>query len=854
MDNPVIPGYVFPDTPLFRQYLSLRDQIGNALLLFRLGDFYELFGDQAERASKILGLTLTTRERNRPNPLPMCGIPARSLDLYLPRLIYQGHAVAIAEQTSSDPEGEGLFVREIVRIVTRSTLIEDPALAGGNTKNGISVVKKGALWYGACLDLSDGHLSVFDPKGGAGREEILDWVARKNPEEILIGEESLRPELEEWDATVYSHDNGTDWKEALSPSFLLPPLSEGGEEALGRLIRYVSWHQKSILFHLTGAVVESPNEILVLDRSTLRHVDLLPNPDEKKRYGSLIEVLDRARTPIGSRMIRSWLLEPDTRLSAIERKHRVIKFFASHPRFPDQIVTILKSIGDFERMLGRIGLRGRSPRDMSGLRESLSSALVLAKLPEWNDLLPDPERTGLLAELGSLYDLLDRALVDEPAVTLGEGPVIRDSFDSALSRYRAIEREGDRTLLEIEGKEREETGIETLRIRYNQVTGYFIEVSKGQVKNVPSHYFRKQILTNVERFTIPELMDFETRINESRNLVVKRELELVDLLRVEILKHAGHLQSLARFVGTVDALCSFYLIGQERGYVLPEFQDAGPIEIQNGRHPVLELRLPPGRFVSNDTRLDPGSFIVLTGPNMAGKSTYMRQVALIQIMGQAGCPVPADRAKMTLVDRILTRVGASDHILEGESTFMVEMKEMSRILNEATVRSLVLLDEVGRGTSTFDGMALAWAISEFLYDRVHCRTLFATHYHELYRLSSRRPDIRNQSVAVTVKEGEITFHHRIVEGHSSRSYGIDVARLAGLPDRVVDRAFEILRFWNQQRLFKDVPDSDDWAPPENSLEMPLFGWKKEESFGATEYDRTGNERRPISLEKPGESA
>jgi DNA mismatch repair protein MutS len=831
MDKSQSSGHSYPDTPLFRQYRSLRDQVGDALLLFRLGDFYELFGDQAERASKILGLTLTTRDRNRPNPLPMCGIPARSLDLYLPRLIYQGHSVAIAEQTSADAEGEGLFAREIVRIVTRSTLIEDPALAGGNTKNGISIAKKGGVWYGACLDLSDGHLSVFDPAGGAGREQILDWIARKNPEEILIGSESLRAEIEEWDATVYP-DDGSDWKSALSPSFLFPVTSAGAEEALGRLIRYVAWHQKSILYHLTGAAVESGKDILVLDRATLRHVDLLPNPDEKKRYGSLIEVLDRAKTPIGSRMVRNWLLEPDTRLEAIERKHKVLTYLSLHPRFPDQLGTILKTIGDFERMLGRIGMKGRSPRDMAGLRESLSSALALIAFPEWDELLPDPAKPELREVLGRLHELLEQALVDEPAVTLGEGPVIRDSFDSILADCRAIEKEGDRALLEIERAEREKTGIETLRIRYNQVTGYFIEVSKGQAKNVPPHYFRKQILTNVERFTIPDLIDFETRINDSRNSVVKREIELVDLLRNRILEHAGYLQQLGRFVGTVDALCSFHIVGQERGYVLPELRESGPVDIRNGRHPVLELRLPSGRFVPNDTVLEAGTFIVLTGPNMAGKSTYMRQVALIQIMAQSGCPVPADHATMPIVDRILTRVGASDHILEGESTFMVEMKEMSRILNEATARSLVLLDEVGRGTSTFDGMALAWSISEFIHDRIRCRTIFATHYHELHRLSHRRPDVRNQSVAVTVKEGKITFHHRIVGGHSSRSYGIDVARLAGIPERVVDRAFEILRFWNQQRLFTSVPDAEEWTPPDNRLEMPLFGWRKDENIGA----------------------
>lgn len=819
-------SHEYPDTPLFRQYRRLREEVIGSLLLFRLGDFYELFGDQAETVSRVLGLTLTTRDRNRPNPLPMCGIPARSLELYLPRLIYHGFSVGIAEQATQESDQEGLFPREIVRIVTRSTLIEDPALSGGNTKNGVTIIREGDFWAGACLDLSDGKLTVFDREGRGEKEDLLDWVARKNPEEIIITDESLRSDLDEWETTFFPFEKVSDWKSFLLPGFHLPALSSAGLQALGLLIGCVAWRQKSMLPHLTGAVLEDGHNVLVLDRATLRHLDLLPNPEEKRKPGSLLEVLDRTKTPMGSRTIRQWLLSPDSGGDLISQRHLVLRYLAEHPRFPDEIVSILKNVGDLERMLGRIGVKGRSPRDLSGLRDSLGSALRLAWMPEWGDFFPDDSRTGILQDLEETRSLLEHALVSDPAVSIGDGQIIQDEFDPDLSQFRRLEREGDQDLLEIERRERDRTGIDNLRLRYNQVTGYFIEVSKGQAKNVPADYFRKQILTNVERFTLPDLIDFETRISQARQSVLKREGEILDSLTASILGEAGKIQYLSRLIGTIDALQSFHAVAKERSYHLPLFREHAPLEIANGRHPVLELRLPASRFVPNNVFLDEGDFIVLTGPNMAGKSTYMRQIALLQIMAQAGAPIPADSATLPLVDRILTRVGASDHILEGESTFMVEMKEMSRILNEATTRSLVLLDEVGRGTSTFDGMALAWSISEFLHDRIRCRTLFATHYHELHRLSERHSRVKNYSVTVTVREEEIFFHHRIVSGHSSRSYGIDVARLAGVPEAVVERAFEILHFWNKQKLFRSVPEGTDWTPPDQEFSMPIFSWNK----------------------------
>ena len=828
MDEPVRSAVTeeFPDTPLFRQYQNLLAEVGSSLLLFRLGDFYELFGEQAETVSRVLGLTLTTRDRNRPNPLPMCGIPARSLDLYLPRLVYEGFSVAIAEQIAQPGETEGLFSRQIVRVVTRATLIEDPALSGGSMKNGLAVAFDGERWAGACLDLTDGTLTVFEPENPEGPDPLLDWVSRKNPEEILVEDPSLASLFEHYHVTPVARERSDGWRDFLPVSFRMPELEARTIRALAMLVGYVAWHQKSLLPHLTGVVLENVAGDLVLDRATLRHLDLFPSGEEKKKPGSLFEVLDRARTPMGSRTLRRWLLSPDATGKKIAVRHSVQRYFADHPRFHDETVSLLKKVGDLERMLGRVGLKGRVPRDIAGIRDSLEWSLEIAVRQEWKSLLPEVLPEGLLPDLLDLRELLKEALVEDPAMVIGEGPVIAGTYDAELQRLRGMEQDGDQELLALENRERERTGIENLRVRYNQVSGYFIEISKGQVKKVPADYFRKQILTNVERFTIPELITFEERVNRARQAVLLREGELLDALRLRILDRAESLQTLARFIGSVDVLQSFHLAGKTFGYCLPDILSEGPFQIRGGRHPVLERRLPPARFVPNDVDLAEGELVILTGPNMAGKSTYMRMIALIQIMAQAGAPVPADMAQVPLADRILTRVGASDHILEGESTFMVEMSEMSRILNEASSRSLVLLDEVGRGTSTFDGMALAWSISEFIHDRIRCRTLFATHYHELHQLAGKRRRVRNLHVSVAVRDRKIIFHHRISPGHSSRSYGVDVARLAGVPEEVVERAFEILRFWDKQKLFRSLPEDDRWEPPEQDFRLPIFTWNR----------------------------
>ncbi len=821
------PDWDYPDTPLFRQYQGLRDQAGDALLFFRLGDFYELFGDQAVEVSRVLGLTLTSRDRNKANRLPMCGLPARSLDLYLPRLVSMGYRIAISEQVEPTGETDGMMSRKIVRIVTRSTLIEDPTLEGGQTKNGVCLARYGDSVAISSLDLSSGHLAVFEPQVTGDMDAILDFMASRSPVEILVADRELSGMLSNIDHLVISAEDRplSSWAKVLPEGFAFPDLTPASDRSLSTLIGYISSLQTGVLHHLTGVSVEKTVGTLLIDRASIRHLDLVPDPDDRKKNGSLLEILDASRSSLGSRMIRKWILAPLSDRDQILRRQRIVRRLDGDPRWSERIGELIGETGDIERILGRIGMKGRVPRDLAGIRDGMDRAIELAKMAEWSDLLPDDRRDDSLEPLSLMVRRLMAALVDDPPVTCGESPVIREGFDRDLDSFRHFEREGDQDLLKIEERERIATGIETLRIRYNQVAGYYIEVTKGQVSKVPGHYFRKQTLTGVERYTLPELLDFERRITESRNMALQREVSLLEELTSMVLSHSSSIMRMAEFVGTVDGLLSFSKVGRKRQYTLPEFSRDGGMAITNGRHPIVDARLPAGSFMPNDTRLEGGTFVLLTGPNMAGKSTYMRQLALIQIMAQMGAPVPADRAELPVVDRVLTRVGANDHILEGDSTFMVEMKEVARVLRDATAKSLVILDEVGRGTATFDGMAIAWAVSEFLHDRIRPLTLFATHYHELHSLAKNGSRFRNQSVSVRIEGGRILFPHRIVEGHSSRSYGIEVARLAGVPGSVIDRAARILDHWNRQKPFKAVLDEALPVPEDTGASMPLFEWK-----------------------------
>ena len=823
-------AFTYPDTPLFRQYLGLRKEAGEAILFFRLGDFFELFGEQAELASRLLGVTLTSRDKSRPDPLPMCGIPAKSLDMYLPKLIHAGYSVAIAEQSNQESDPSGLFPRKIVRTVTRFTLLEDPSREEGAPQNGVAVVRRGEAWGAAVLDLTSGRIAVWTPENPADRDLLLDFLGRKEVRQLVVESSEIAAEFPGIPALVHSRLAPFDLSGSLPPSYRLPELPEVSRDAVRLLFGFLSDYEKTVLGHLRGLVLEGASNSLALDRWTIRHLDILPREgmgQERGRAASLVSLLDRCRTPPGSRMLRSWLLAPEADVNEVLSRHRVIRGFDERPRLSDRVDKVLGGVGDLERILARIAMGNRLHRDLPEFRQSFSSALDLLDVEGLEELFPGYGREfGLRLHTAPLRDLLARAIVDDPPPVLGEGPIIRDEFDEALSGYRRIESEGDRFISSLEERERSRTGVETLRIRYNQVAGYYIEVSKAQAQKMPADYLRKQTLTNSERFTLPELVSFEGSLREARSRVLAREAEILGELGREVLAQREGIHLLSDFVARVDVLLSFFEIGRKMRYALPDFVPEGdPLVIRNGRHPVLEARMAPEPFMPNDTALMAGEFIVLTGPNMAGKSTYMRQVALIVLMAHAGAPVPADEARIPRTDRIIARVGAQDNILEGASTFMVEMQEVARILSSATPQSLVLLDEVGRGTATFDGMAIAWAVSEFIHDRIQSRTFFATHYHELSELARRRERVRNQTVRVSIRQGRPLFEHRIVDGRAEQSYGIEVARLAGLPEEVVGRASEILGFWEGGPK-KTVLPKERTLPPDRDFSMPLFSWKR----------------------------
>ncbi|MHB8369395.1 MAG: DNA mismatch repair protein MutS [Leptospirales bacterium] len=824
------PSSPYPDTPLFRQYLGLRKEAGEALLFFRLGDFFELFGDQAELASKLLGVTLTSRDKNRPDPLPMCGIPAKSLDMYLPKLIHAGYSVAIAEQSTQESDPSGLFPRRIVRTVTRFTLLEDPSREEGAPQNGVALVRRGGAFGAAVLDLTSGRIAVWAPGDATDIDLLRDFIGRKEARQLIVESPEIAGSFPGIPFLVHDRLAPPDLSGSLPPAYRLPELPETSLDAVRLLFGFLSDYEKNILGHLRGVLLEGAESTLALDRWTIRHLDILPREgqgQERGKAASLVALLDRCRTPPGSRMLRSWLLNPDADPRAVLSKHRVIRGFGERPRLSDRVDPVLGAVGDLERILSRLALGNRLHRDLPEFRRSWGAALDLLDVEGLAPLFPEFVRELDLRVTGKpLRDLLERAIVDDPPTVAGEGPVIRDDFDETLSGYRRIESEGDRFIAQLEERERARTGVENLRIRYNQVAGYYIEVSRVQAPKMPGDYLRKQTLTNSERFTLPELVSFEGGLREARSRVLAREAEILEELCRTVLSQRETIHLLSDFVARVDVLLSFFEVGRTMRYVLPEFVEEGAsLEIANGRHPVLEARMAPEPFMPNDTVLVPGEFIVLTGPNMAGKSTYMRQVALIVLMAQAGAPVPADRVLLPPVDRIIARVGAQDNILEGASTFMVEMQEVARILTSTTSKSLVLLDEVGRGTATYDGMAIAWAVSEFIHDRIRSRTLFATHYHELSELAKRRERVRNQTVRVSIREGKPFFEHRIVDGRAEQSYGIEVARLAGLPEEVVGRASEVLGFWEGGAKTTVLPKNRT-LPPDRDFSMPLFSWKK----------------------------
>jgi DNA mismatch repair protein MutS len=795
-------------SPMMEQFYAAKREAAGALLFFRMGDFYELFGEDALVASRALGIALTSRSKGE-DALPMAGVPVRSYESYLLRLVRQGHRVAICEQLGDPRSSKGIVERGLVRVVTPGTLTEEDALDAGRPNElacAWSARNTAAL---AWVDVSTGRMRALETTP----ERLADELLALQPAELLCSSDwsagaaalfeqlGLRPtEREPW---RFERDAA---RRALERQFGVATLAGYGFEetspaipAAGALLDYLHETQRSSCAHVRRLERVEPSAQLVLDRATRACLELVhaqrPGEDgRERREGTLLHALDATLTPMGARALREWLLAPLREVAAIRHRQGAVAELVAEARLRDELRALLRPVLDIERLCARVSTGRAGPRDLGALGTSLAAC------PALRAALAGAQSAALalLAQrIDPLEDVCGRlrsTLVDAPPLALREGGIVRDGCSSALDELRAIARDGQQTMALFQAREVERSGIASLKLGYHSVFGYYIEVPRGQLARVPAHYVRKQTVKNAERYVTPELKEFEDKVLRAQERSCELEYELFVELRESVAREVGRVLDCARALAELDVLASFAQRAAEQRYVAPVVDDEPRIAIRDGRHPVIERSPRCASFVPNDALLDADAhgLTILTGPNMAGKSTYMRQVGLIVLMAQMGCFVPASAAEIGVVDRIFTRIGAGDDISRGESTFMVEMVEIASILNNASERSLILLDEVGRGTSTFDGLALAWAIAEHVSQRTRARTLFATHYHQLTELAQRYPGICNKSVAVREWGDEIVFLHKIVEGGTDRSYGIQVARLAGVPHELLARARAIL--------------------------------------------------------------
>ncbi|MEQ1760544.1 MAG: DNA mismatch repair protein MutS [Vicinamibacterales bacterium] len=808
-------------TPAMRQYLDAKRQFRDAIVFFRMGDFYEMFYEDALVASRALELTLTSRSKDAAgNGIPMCGIPYHAADGYLTRLVKKGFRVAICEQVEDPKKAKGLVRREVVRVVSPGTLTDsayldarEPALLMAIA----SVPTSGGTVLGvAVADVSTGECTSAEYFGDQGLRAFADELAILRPREIVLPLESsigdLLPEIQQLHIPV-TRTEGWTFEQDSARRTLLEQLRthslegfglEGRSAAIsaaGGLVAYLRDTQKADLAHLRSVRYKAAGDCLLIDPVTMKHLEVVSGT-EGGTDGSLLKEIDRTVTSMGARMLRGWLLRPLAALEPIRDRLDAVEELAVQTTDRGKLRDGLKAVHDMERLVGRAALGTVNPRDLVALRTSLSA------IPRLKTILSDlraPLTVSLVASLDDLADLRDeieRTLIDEPPALVREGGFTRDGIDPGLDEIKQISRSGRRVIAEMEEAERTRTGINSLKVRFNRVFGYYIEISKSNLHAVPDDYHRKQTIAGGERFTTPALKEYEEKVLGADERILARELEIFEALRVRVAGDSGRVQDTARALATIDVLAALAETATIANYTKPHVHEGDEFVVTDARHPVVERVA--DAFVPNDIDLNCGTrqLVIITGPNMGGKSTYLRQTALIPVLAQIGSFVPARQAKVPLVDRIFARVGASDNIARGHSTFMVEMQETANILHTATSRSLVVLDEIGRGTATFDGLSIAWAVAEFLATNPAARpkTLFATHYHELTDLGDSVPGVVNAHVSAREWKDEIIFLRKIVPGRSDRSYGIQVARLAGLPPAVVSRAKEILNGLERDEL------------------------------------------------------
>ena len=792
-------------TPARKQYLKIKSDHKDEILLFRMGDFYETFDEDARIISRELEIALTSREMGKGHKVPLAGIPYHALESYLTRLINRGFRVAICEQTSDPASSKGIVDREVVRIVTPGTVVEDSLLQQRANSFLMSIVMRGDEAGISVVDITTSDFLTTQLKS----DRIESEITRLSPKEILLGSEwsdrithssnsvTTLVDISNFDpsnsVTKIKKFFGVDTLEPFGCDHL--PLAT---QASAAIIEYLEIHQKEALLGMTNLQTYSVDEFMVLDRQTRRNLELFLAGRWDASESSLFSVLDRTSTPMGGRLLQAWIGKPLLNVEEITIRQEAISWFFDSETRRRSVIQLLKNISDLERLSTKVATRRATPRDLIGIVNSVSAIpKLLELLNRGNDSKKIEFVRNIFGNHSDLIALLSNALTDDPPITTGDGNSIRSGYSNKLDQLKDELTKNQKLMATLESDERDQTGIKTLKIGFNRVFGYYIEVSRSNLNSVPEHYIRKQTLVGGERYITPQMKELEAQILTGRNQISIMESEvfsdICDIVALEV----ATLKKSAEGLAIVDVLNSLAVIAQDQKYARPKLNHSGRIQIVEGRHPVVENITPQGMFISNDTdlNLEESQIIILTGPNMSGKSTYLRQVGLITLMAQIGSYVPAKSAEIGVVDRIFTRVGLQDDLTAGQSTFMVEMVETASILNQATRNSLIILDEIGRGTSTYDGLAIARSVAEYVHNNFNlgCKMLFATHYHEMTSLSNELPRAKNYHVSVTEDKGDVVFLRRIVEGGADRSYGVHVARLAGIPSVVINRAWEILR-------------------------------------------------------------
>ncbi len=796
-------------SPMLKQYLDIKEKYSDYILFFRLGDFYEMFFEDAVTVSRELELALTSRAGS-----PMCGVPYHSSEVYIKRLIDKGFKVAICEQLTDPALSKGLVERDVIRLVTAGTVIEASMLNEDSNNYITCIYSEGESAALAFADLSTGEVHVFEKSGKNREQEIISELSRFAPVELLINKgfldlkevhEFVRDRLKRCSCEMLDDEmfSNADLS-AITAQFETGSTADSlgiasmpmAQKALCAMFRYFGETQKATVKRFVGLKIHSDGEFMGLNLTTRRNLELTETMRTKEKRGSLLWVLDKTVTSMGRRRLRSWVEQPLINPTAILRRLDAVEELTKNTAVLGDICEALKGIYDLERLMTRVMYKSANPRDIYSLGQTCAKLPELKRRLSVLDSRLMTELNGKISELEDVASLVENAITDDPPLVMKDGGVIKDGFNDEIDRLRSIAGGGKEILAEIEEREKNATGIRTLKVGYNRVFGYYIEVSNSFKSQVPPHYHRKQTLTNGERYITDELKKVEGEILGANDKILALEQAVFAEVRDFIATKLEEIQTTAQAVSETDALCSFAQVSLENGYVKPEITLESVIDIKDGRHPVIEKILGDRPFTPNDARLDlrENRLIIITGPNMSGKSTFMRQTALIVLMAQIGCFVPARYAKIGVVDKIFTRVGASDDLTAGQSTFMVEMNEVAEILKNATSKSLVILDEIGRGTSTFDGISIARAVAEYISGKqIGCKTLFATHYHELIVMEKETEGVRNYSVAVSKRGDDIKFLHKIVEGGTDDSYGIEVAKLAGLPQKVINRAKEELK-------------------------------------------------------------